>query len=241
MRSNQDDKDLNAENSEESSKTNSEITSSSSDSSASSNPVTESVFIQDPKEQFTYENMVENFIVMKRPILGNIHGEFAAARLPGSIFINFGYQDSQKEHDVGWKAHISIDDSDKENLAKAWNLVKDILIDEQLVAKVVLPHADFYKDPDQCGKQITIYCHMTPEKNWEDVFHKIENALSVEDIQDSEFSSSDRPLPGSVFLSYRNDDNGRGEYIASDNDYNPANHDDIFANIELQPRGVRFR
>jgi hypothetical protein len=54
MESNQDDKDLNAENGKESSKTNSEITPSSNDSSArSNNPVTESVLIQARKEEFT--------------------------------------------------------------------------------------------------------------------------------------------------------------------------------------------
>lgn len=243
MRSDQSEKDSSQTlNNERKSGSSSDETDSSRESSSNSDSsIEEPAFIEDPKEQFTYENMIENFIKMKKSIFGHARGDFAAVRLPGSQFITFGYQQQECETEVGWKAHISINDEDKINLAKAWNTVKDIFIDEQLIVKVVVPNADLYKDKLQCGKQVTIYCHKTPDKNWEDIFRNIENALSDADIQPSLFSSSDKPIPGSTFLSYRNDDNGKGRYIASESNYNPGNHDDIFGNIELQSRGIRYR
>lgn len=241
MRGNQEEKDLSSQESIDEKSTSESESSLSGLSTNSESSIKEPAFFEEPKELFTYERLKQRLIIEGKPILGSRYGDFAAGRIPNSVFISFGYKDNETEINVGWKAHISIDDSDKENLAKAWDLVKDVIIDEKLVSKVVVPDANFYNDPVQCGKQITIYCHMTPAKDWEDIFHRIENALCVEDIKASTFSPSDKPLPGSAFLSYRNDDNGNGNYIASDHDYNPASHDDIFDNIQIQPRGVRFR
>ncbi|HVY53223.1 MAG TPA: hypothetical protein VHA13_01750 [Gammaproteobacteria bacterium] len=176
---------------------------SSSISSVERSSVIEPIFVEDPKEQFTYGNFISNFIEEKEAVLGSSHGEFAASRAPGSLFINFGCQDIITNNVVGWKAHISVDDSDIENLARAWDAIKDIFIDEKLVTKVVIPNAGFYKDPVQFGKQITIYCHATPERDWQDVFNRIENALAIEDIKTNGFSPSDKAIIGSKFISYR--------------------------------------
>ena len=57
--------------------------------------------------------------------------------------------------------HISVDDRDIVNIAKAWNVLKDIFTDEKLNMKVVRPHSNFYKDDSQYGKQVTMYVYMS--------------------------------------------------------------------------------
>jgi hypothetical protein len=192
------------------------------------------------KAIFTYENMVQYLIEQKTyPVMYDEKKKFGAS--VERAFIGFGYMDNIKESDVGWKAHIAIDDSDKTNLANAWNVVKDIFIEEKLLTKVVNPSANFFKDESQCGKQITIYCFVSPNVDWERVFNKIEDALFNANINNHKFSPGEKEIPGSRYLSYRNDSDKDGNYVYSSNDYNPAGFSDPFQNIELEPRGNHFR
>jgi len=58
----------------------------------------------------------------------------------------------------GWKLHIAIEDRTEGNVDKAWNMIKDILIEQRIsTSKVIKPKVSFANDTTQCGKQITIY------------------------------------------------------------------------------------
>lgn len=195
----------------------------------------ENLNLEEIKEIFKYENMVKSLITDHSSYLVDEHKEFGASKSE-NVFFRFGYMHEVIEKEVGWKVHISINDSDKKNLAKAWDVVEEILIEEKLQAKIVMPDADFYKDSQQCGKQITIYCHMTFNRNWESIFNRIEDSLYKAEIQSGEFSPGDRQIPESNYLSYRNDDNGHGKYISSNSDYNPSRQSDPFINFSLEPK-----
>jgi hypothetical protein len=200
--------------------------------------------IDEAKKLFTYENMIKFLLEEKvDPVMTDSQQVFGAS-IDQSTFIRFGYLNILKDSDVGWKMHISVDDRDIANIAKAWNLLKDIFIDEKLIVKVVRPHSNFYKDDSQHGKQVTMYVYMSMPKEldeWKRIFNTIEEILSTNNILNNKFPPFNKPLLGSKYLSYRNDDKGDGTYIASPNNYNPSNQIDPFQQIELQPDKRRLQ
>lgn len=166
-------------------------------------------------------------------------------------FIEFGYSlltDEEKQNpadvsNVGWKVHLSIDDSNKVNLAMGFDLIKDIVIDEQLTCKVVMPIADFYLDIERNGRQITIYDCGNVNKDWENILNRMENSLIENGINFTHTPPGDRPIQGSLIISYRNDDDGTGNYISAKDanyNYNYCGAEDPLDNLDLSPPNVRF-
>jgi hypothetical protein len=196
--------------------------------------------IDELNQLFTYENVVDFLIEKKKPILYDKKQLFGA-RIERE-FIEFGYI-GDKQADAGWKAHLAIDDKDKSNLSRAWNILKNIFIEEKLHVKVVQPKADFFKDPYQFGKQITIYCYNTPNADWRNIFAKIESALLHANIREFTFDKIDRPLPGSKYITYCNDSDELGNYIPAEKrtSYNTGNFEDPFINFNLEPKGSHLQ
>jgi hypothetical protein len=200
--------------------------------------------IDEAKRLFSYENMVKFFLEEKvNPVMVDSKEIFGAS-IGDSVFITFGHMSTLKEKDVGWKMHISIDDKDMTNLARAWNLLKDIFIEEKLTVKVVYPNSKFYEDERQHGKQVTMYCFMSMSKKseeWQKIFNCMEEILLANNIINNKFPSINKVIPGSKYLSYKNDDNGMGGYVASPTSYNQSNQPDPFLQAKIELRQLSLR
>lgn len=201
------------------------------------------------KTTFSYEELERQLVNERKLFIYDSHKVFTAIRT--GDFIEFGYSllsNAEKNNsdiatNVGWKVHLSIDDSDKENLRRGFNLIKDIVIDEKLTCKVVQPTANFYQDQDRNGRQITIYCADDLDRDWQNILNSMEDLLIQEEILFTQVAPGDRPIQGSLIMGYRNDDNGDGEYISAEDtnyDYNYCNADDPLDIIDLSPPGIRF-
>lgn len=112
---------------------------------------------------------------------------------------------------VGWKLHVSIDDTDAANLAEGWNRIKDVLIAHRVYfAKVIEKGHNPLEDEVinsriglQAGKQITIYTFYQPAKDWEVIMVDITRALAVDPpVMPSYRAPGDRPVQGSNYITY---------------------------------------
>lgn len=124
----------------------------------------------------------------------------------------------------GWKMHIGIDDATPGNLERGWNCIQQLLIEKQIKnGKIVCtsrpeytPLASTRTDGALYGKQITIYCYAqakdlhTPEMRefWQTFATDITNALRENNIRCAPLPTSDRAIPGSEYISYRDDTEG---------------------------------
>lgn len=133
---------------------------------------------------------------------------------------NADYQQENEDHIVarasggrGWKFHVSIDDHDKGNIEKGWNIVKDILISHNVYFSKVVAH-DYTMDDTieleqgaERGKQITIYMASHPNraiKRWEELATDITRELARANVQPSyrPDAESDIPINGSHYVSF---------------------------------------
>lgn len=170
-------------------------------------------------------------------------------------FINFAYIGDEPnfrptaQSPGGWKLHVAIDDRNLENLSRAWNLIVDILIEQRICeSKIIKREVSFWNNASQCGKQITIYQFYNPNRDWNSIINQIESRLCTGDeygeIPRGQFSPTDRLIPESRYISYRNDLSQNGEYAMATSEtmqfpeairYNPFNRPDPFASIVIQP------
>lgn len=159
----------------------------------------------------------------------------------------------------GWKLHIAIDDSEREEfdyVARAWDLIISILIEHRICeSKVIKPCISFMKDELQIGKQITIYQFLNPNRDWLVIINQIETSLNKGDqygpIKSGLISPTDKTINGSKYISYRNDlsqDRTRSvsakevmRYLKEAEKsphiklYNPFGRPDVFENIAIFP------
>ncbi len=213
--------------------------------------------------RFSYAEILSKKNIRVRASVAPTSEESASAPLPVSHFISFHQRNklfisftysSVTTPQLGWKAHIGVDDSDRngrvmgsdgneilysENLEKAWNIVKNIAIKYRILSlKVIKPEKTLIKNPQQCGKQITIYCVFQMDLAWETIFTEIENELVKNNVKPAPLSPGDKPLLGSAYISYRNDDSGEkdehgvSQYIVGA--YNQSGAVDIFAGYNIQ-------
>jgi len=201
--------------------------------------------LEQAKERFIYERIsaVTNLVSDDNCFYSHIDS--------GTAFIGFGYVGEDphftppaetliegKAPSGGWKLHLAIDDTIPGNVAKAWNAIKDILIEERIVeCKVIKKELSFARDMDQCGKQITIYQFFNPNRDWGKIINQIECALLRNDVRPGRFSPGDQPIQGSRFISYRNDlSSNRTCSIRpreARGNYNPYGHPDPFIGIAV--------
>ena len=180
------------------------------------------------------------------------------------MFIEFGYIGSDPSYTPkspsgqtkftpgGWKLHIAVDDTDPENLAKAWNIVKNIFIEYRIAqAKIIKSGISFAEDITQYGKQITIYYfyNPAPQRDWDKIINEIDDQLDKAGIEPvhpdmaKRFSPTDRPITNSRYISYRNDLSEDSQHVLDsttvmgfpeDKRYNPFGRPDPFASISVR-------
>jgi hypothetical protein len=188
------------------------------------------------KSFFSYNNLCLE--LSRTPVIQDKYLMYGASKQ--GDFFRFGYLESEVIKEVGWKVHISIDDSLQQNIALAWDALSDIIIENRLQVKIIQPNQNLSNDINQHGKQITIYCHMTLNIEWSDILQGIEKRLLMAAIRPGTMASSDKAITNSRFMTYRNDDDGSGNYIQS-NDYNPRKAIDPFINLFLEPDVFQLR
>ena len=128
----------------------------------------------------------------------------------------------------GWKFHLSINPDDT---GRALDIVFDELSRQGHNApfKVVNDKKNReFGDPhsDGAGKNITIYSDDNHERLMK-IMQSIEDRLQQERIMPGPQVKSDRPVPGSAYASYRNDE-VNGHYSFGKNSYNDGGHDDPY-------------
>jgi hypothetical protein len=114
----------------------------------------------------------------------------------------------------GWKFHVSIDDSEPDNIEKGWNLVKDILIENRVYAsKVVAKGHQMVKtivlqEGLQRGKQITIYTSQHIDRDlqsWVALIRDITVSLTLNEVKPSFRPITDELINGSNYVTFRAD------------------------------------
>jgi hypothetical protein len=149
--------------------------------------------------------------------------------------INF---DKTQLGEHGWKFHISIDDTNRENLARGWNIVKDVLIANNITKfKIYAPESGkSMESGSNPSKQITIYAYYDlEEKNaedWQRIIREVTLHLANEGVHPAGKPKNDRLIKGSSFVSYRNDADAEGGYSSSE-EHNPRALPDPFAGITV--------
>lgn len=130
----------------------------------------------------------------------------------------------------GWKIHISIDDSDEENIKRALFLVVPLLMGNNIaLAKFLKAHwKDESHGPWEYGRHITLYYepqHLVQDLsvlNWNELVANIAKVLQEAGIQPGNLNAVCRPFPESEYASYRHD-LYHGEYIGCREVYNENN------------------
>lgn len=117
----------------------------------------------------------------------------------------------------GWKIHISLDDEISGNIEKAWNVLVGLFIAKRinLVKLIDKGDKDITVHPNYHGRQITIYSDLEPFTvgEWREILQEINDELVRAGVFPGYISKICQPIEGSSYFSYRNDDNGRGEYL----------------------------
>ena len=165
----------------------------------------------------------------------------------GSVYLGLMLRDTSKEEDyetrypaycrkrqTGWKLHISIDDSDADNIKKGWDIVRDVLMKYRVYSAKCISDIErplVSQDESQNGKQITIYMFKEERDpaQWQAIATEIELALRANHIRADRRAEGDQAIAGSHYMSYRNDNmtpyamsGGKGRYSA-----NGLGHDEI--------------
>lgn len=199
--------------------------------------------LEESKQQnddiFSYENLENK---NKSSLLLAESSVYRAVR-DGQFYV-FRYKQERDPPDRynnrGWKFHVGVNDKD---LSKAWNIVKEVLIENNIEEFKVANSAcnfsttfplDRHGEPvNQQGKQITIYTNNDPRAGnsrfWEGVLQEIETRLRNANIEPEVYhknkKTSEYSVPGSTYIRYRND---RGaNYQENEWDYNDTDDPNI--------------
>lgn len=145
--------------------------------------------------EFNYESLVKALLTDKDFIESSDKLLFASRDIePGGQAKDFyvlSFNDSMKMRnkspDARWKFHISLNDEIEGNIARGWNVFKNVMIQYKIgMTKVVIPSIKISKTTGQTGKQITIYTWYNKNitlKQWGLILKEATTAFVRADIQ----------------------------------------------------------
>ncbi len=116
---------------------------------------------------------------------------------------------------LGLKFHISLPEDNDILRLKAWIIISDILIDNKINSFKTIQHGErMSKDPNQRGKDITIYANFNPEldiQSWSHILKQITQSLTNEKIPPgfrtpNLIDNPEKPIAGSNYITYRYED-----------------------------------
>lgn len=162
---------------------------------------------------FSYDELRDVFENKKTPFHHNEEASVIANISDNKCFYELHCISTKEKYDKkineGWKFHVSLG-TDENNIKKAWDIIKDIVIEENLGAiKVVRSGKEM--TGDQQGKEITIYTwvnvNKTPE-NWVDIMSKVTTKLHENRIRPgppaiSHAHKQEHSFDRNPFVSYR--------------------------------------
>ena len=144
---------------------------------------------------------------------------------------------------TAWKLQIAIDDHDPVNIARGWEIVKDILIQHEIALSKVVRSQFIPLSALEKGKQITIYSGFNPLKLWEEIIYQITYTLAENHVVPGQPSSHCRQIPGSNYVWYRNDFDpvAKGHYLSGEiaqrfppaQRYNPSGYQDPYLEFRV--------
>lgn len=181
--------------------------------------------------EFSYENLQTQSLRQM--------GQFESIPVNNSFFAVCNKQAAGSG--TGWKMHISVAAAD---VGRAWNLLADYLIDQKIgQMKVATPGcAERFDDPTyrQAGKMITVY-DFDMGHDWQRMAQDVESILERNGVRPGNPVKGDRALPGSSYISYRNDRGLNGYYVDSKEiaqypahqQYNISGLPDPFAHVRV--------
>jgi hypothetical protein len=154
----------------------------------------------------------------------------------------------ERDSQNGWKFQISLDEDDSElpgsNLEKGWDIVLKHIINNRIYHTKVVPQGvSLHKEKRDVegferGKQITIYAHrdIKNSEEWKRILQEINDDLVTAQIIPSfRPPSSSKAIPGSNYITYRNDLGSDGSYDVSAK-FNNGDHLDPYADIMLEEK-----
>jgi hypothetical protein len=112
----------------------------------------------------------------------------------------------------GLKFHVSLPENNKEKFSAGWDIVKNILIANNVRSfKIIRSNFKMSDDPDQAGKDVTIYSNMNPEKDasqWASILQEITAKLTAANIPPGYKSQGsqkhlEKAIEGSNYITYR--------------------------------------
>lgn len=148
---------------------------------------------------------------------------------------------------TGWKFHISLDEGDRNRLLTAYQQIAQIVTNNSIDVskfKTFKIAVDVDSHPSDHGRQATIYVTPDTQVNWKELLESITRVLIDLNIPPGYPNPVCRPVSGSNYISYRNDQNMDGSYIScrqvymdndidQENKYNPGGHEDPFLALAL--------
>ena len=162
-------------------------------------------------KKLNYDRLHEGFEVNQAHM---VQGDGYYAQSNGSFWQISPLKDGDPKHN-GWKFHLSVHPDD---VPRAWDLMHEDVIKHELTAKVTSPDASRKFGDDtypQKGKMITMYDDTSRPRDWQTVLQNIEHKFQESGIRPGPQVNIDRPVRGSSYASYRNDQDRNGQYIDS--------------------------
>lgn len=116
---------------------------------------------------------------------------------------------SFREH--GLKFHITLPEMDRELFNKECNILIPLLMSHGVDFKILKEHLRMSDDPDQAGKDVTIYASYRPDKSladWKNIIKEItvtlvENHIPPGYLVESTFKKPEYGIEGCHYVSYR--------------------------------------
>lgn len=196
-----------------------------------------------------YHRLAENYRAdnpQRAPVVDDPNGKYGVIphdfQSPDGRFWQVEHRDGRGvEERSGWKFHVSFH---PEDMPKAWALASQHLMDKDVkVFKVASPiTAQKFSDPNsiQAGKFITVY-ETGNAGDLANTMGELEQIFARNGIRPGPDVRHDRKVPGSQYLSYRNDKNTQGQYISSrelasappQQAYNVAGHPDPWQGFRM--------
>ena len=143
--------------------------------------------------------------------------------------------------ETGWKFHISLDQDQEHNganLAAGWDIVNKVLREHHCPEWKIIMQAEANVG---VGKQITIFAYKDDKtaSDWQSILQEIENGLINANINPDRagFTEKDKNIPGSQYISYRNDSDPRGQYLPEKRaiSYNDSGQTDPYTTLSFTP------
>lgn len=141
-------------------------------------------------------------------------GDALAVTFPESKYIGLFQRPlpgSQAElrNRVGWVFYVSLKDEASENVAKGWDVLKDLFLEFHVTFVLVTKQGHRLESDLDRGKQISIY-HFLSSKNppidLKTFLTSIEGKLTDADVLPGDQATNTKPVSGSRFITYHDNE-----------------------------------